>query len=75
MNILEAIRRERHLTFGQLGGLIGCKRHVAWEHCHAPRIPAEAAIRYANALGVPLALLRPDLFLPSPYTPPTAAPE
>jgi hypothetical protein len=41
-------------------------RHVAWKHCNANTVPAEAAIRYSRALNVPLEELRPDLFLPKP---------
>ena len=61
MNTLDRIRADRGLTFEALGRLIGVKRHVAWKHCQEVSIPAEAAIRYSAAMGIPLELLRPDL--------------
>ena len=61
MNTLEHIRVNLDITYESLGAKIGVKRHVAWEHCRADTIPAEAAIRYSAALGIPLEHLRPDL--------------
>lgn len=78
MNTLERIRTDRDLTYEALGRSAGYGRHVAWKHCRAEIVPAEAAIRYSRALGVSLKELRPDLFEaqgePTP-TPKTATAE
>ena len=59
-NNLEKIRVERGLTYEGLGSAVGYDRSSVWEHCRKT-IPAEAAIRYSAALGIPLSQLRPDL--------------
>jgi len=71
MNTLEHIRIGLGLTYEGLGAKIGVKRHVAWDHCRTDAIPAEAAIRYSAALGIPLEQLRPDLPPPVVGTSPT----
>lgn len=68
MNTLERIRTDRDLTYEALGKSAGYGRHVAWKHCRAEIVPAEAAIRYSRALGIDPALLRPDLFQPTAQT-------
>lgn len=59
------------MTYETLGVKVGVRRHVAWEHCRADTIPAEAAIRYSAALGIPLEELRPDLPPPVVASPPS----
>lgn len=61
-NTLEQIRLDKELTYQALGDLAGYPKPTAFRHCHATVIPAEAAIRYHRALGVPVEELRPDLF-------------
>jgi hypothetical protein len=73
MNALNSIRLDKGLTFERLGSLAGYDRPTAWKHCLAEKISAEAAVRYSQALGIPLEHLRPDLF--SPSAPPPEAPE
>lgn len=69
MNTLERIRTDRGLTYEALAKSAGYRRrHVAWKHCRAEIVPAEAAIRYSRALGIDPALLRPDLFQPTAQT-------
>ena len=69
MNALNKTRIDMGLTYEALGDLAGYARDVTWKHCHAERIPAEAAFRYSAALGIPLGSFRPDL--PAPVYAPT----
>ena len=73
MNRLEIIRLKMGLSFAAIGRLIGVGRDVAWKHCHSDSVPAEAAIKYSAALGIPFSALRPDL--PTPVTRPEAQEE
>jgi hypothetical protein len=72
MNALNSIRLEKRLTFERFGALAGYDRSTAWKQCLAEKISGEAAIRYANALDIPVESLRPDLF---PQSPSPEAPE
>jgi hypothetical protein len=77
MNALNQYRLAKALTCSALARLVGYNRSAVWKHCFAKTIPAEAAIRYANALGIPFSDLRPDLFPSASSVPPpdqTAAP-
>jgi plasmid maintenance system antidote protein VapI len=65
MNTLNALRKKLDLSFAALGKVAGYPRPTVWRHCQpGVVITAEAAFRYARALGVPISELRPDLTLP-----------
>lgn len=62
-NIIEQFRQEKGLTCAALGRTCGLTKAAVSRHCKGERnIGAESVLRYHVMLGIPLELLRPDLF-------------
>ena len=64
---IERYRQEHKLTLRALAAKTGITSlGTLFRHCRGANISAEIAVRYHNALGIPLSDLRPDLWPPEP---------
>lgn len=50
----------------------GLSLFAVYRHCKGDKITAEAAVIYADVLGIPRSELRPDLWAPRPEDAPHA---
>ena len=66
INRLKTILTERNITQVEAARLTGLHIITVNLHCRAARVPAESAFRYARALDIDPAELRPDLFAEAP---------
>ena len=71
-NALEKYREQSGMTLSEIAFAAGFRsRSSVFQHCRGSRaISAESALKYSRALGIPLSELRPDLWPPTPTTPP-----
>ncbi|MBI9110084.1 helix-turn-helix transcriptional regulator [Maridesulfovibrio ferrireducens] len=75
MNDLEKYRTDNGLTFEALATKVGMSKPGVFRHCKEQQmISGEAALRYHINLGLPLKVLRPDLFCSNNEPPPPEAP-
>lgn len=62
-NVIETYRQKKKLSFADIGRTSGLTHSAVLRHCKGERnIGAEAVLRYHVKLGIPLQVLRPDLF-------------
>lgn len=62
MNTLAQIITEKGLTRAEVARMTGYERASVTKHCQKGKLTAEAALRYAHALGVAPSVFRPDLW-------------
>ena len=63
-NVIETYRKRHKCTYASIADKVGLSAGaVVYAHCHnLRRISAESAIKYSQALNIPLSELRPDLW-------------
>lgn len=65
-NIIDQYRMAHGLSYAKMATIAGFSaRSVVYAHCHNRRVvSAESAVKYNRSFGIPLHLLRPDLWAP-----------
>lgn len=69
-NIIDQYRTEHGLSYAKMAAMAGFSaRGVVFAHCHNLRVvSAESAVKYNRTFGIPLYLLRPDLWPSEPQS-------